>query len=91
MAKTDIKQGDEVVVITGAHKGKRAKVVRYDRPDERVTLDGINMVKRHLKRTEDGQGGITEKAAPLHRSNVMLASLWDARVAKRPAAKKAAK
>jgi ribosomal protein L24 len=49
------------------------------------------MVKRHLKRTEDGQGGITEKAAPIHRSNVMLASLWDARVAKRPAAKKAAK
>jgi len=91
MPKTDIKQGDEVVVIAGAHKGKRAKVTRYDRAEERVTLDGVNLVKRHLKRTEDGQGGITEKAAPLHRSNVMLASLWDARRAKRPAAKKAAK
>ena len=52
-------------------------------------MDGVNLVKRHLKRTEDGQGGITEKAAPLHRSNVMLASLWDARRAKRPAAKPA--
>lgn len=87
MAKTDIKINDEVVVIAGAHKGKRAKVVAYDRAAERVTLEGVNLVKRHLKRTQDGQGGITEKAAPLHRSNVMLGSLWDARRAKRPAAK----
>ena len=85
MAKTDIKINDEVVVIAGAHKGKRAKVVSYDRAAERVVLDGVNLVKRHLKRTQDGQGGITEKAAPLHRSNVMLGSLWDARRAKRPA------
>ena len=87
MAKTDIKINDEVVVIAGAHKGKRAKVVSYDRAAERVVLDGVNLVKRHLKRAEDGSGGITEKAAPLARSNVMLASLWDARRAKRPAAK----
>jgi large subunit ribosomal protein L24 len=87
MPKTDIKISDEVVVISGAHKGKRAKVVAYDRGAERVTLEGVNLVKRHLKRAEDGSGGITEKAAPLARSNVMLASLWDARRAKRPAAK----
>lgn len=87
MAKTDIKINDEVVVIAGAHKGKRAKVVAYDRAAERVILENTNMVKRHLKRTQDGQGGITEKAAPIHRSNVMLAPLWEARQAKRPAAK----
>lgn len=87
MAKTDIKINDEVVVIAGAHKGKRAKVVSYDRAAERVVLDGVNLVKRHLKRTQDGQGGITEREAPIHRSNVMLASLFDARRAKKPARK----
>ena len=89
MSKTDIKKGDEVVVIAGSHKGKRGKITVYDRADERVTIEGLNLVKRHLKRTQDGQGGITEREAPIARSNVMLASLWDARRAKKPA--KAAK
>ena len=91
MSKTDIKKGDEVVVIAGSHKGKRGKITIYDRADERVTIEGLNLVKRHLKRTQDGQGGITEKEAPIHRSNVMLGSLWDARRAKKPAAKAAKK
>ncbi len=89
MAKTDIKKGDEVVVIAGAEKGKRGEVLNYDRADERLKVKGLNMVKRHLKRSEDGTGGITEKEASMHRSNVMLSSLWDARRAKKPAAKKA--
>jgi len=89
MSKTDIKKGDEVVVIAGSHKGQRGKITVYDRADERVTIEGLNLVKRHLKRTQDGQGGITEREAPIHRSNVMLGSLWDARRAKKPA--KAAK
>lgn len=87
MAKTDIKKGDEVVVIAGASKGRRGKVTGYDRADERVVVEGLNLVKRHLKRTQDGQGGITEREAPIHRSNVMLASLYDARRAKKPARK----
>ena len=70
-------------------KNKRGKIVSYNRADERVTIEGLNLVKRHLKRTQDGQGGITEREAPIHRSNVMLGSLWDARRAKKPA--KAAK
>ncbi len=89
MSKTDIKKGDEIVVIAGSEKGKRGKVLTYNRAEERVTVEGLNIVKRHLKRTQDGQGGITDREAPLHRSNVMLASLWDARRAKKPA--KAAK
>ena len=83
MSKTDLKKGDEVVVITGANKGKRGEILTYDRADERVTIKGLNLVKRHLKKTQEG-GGITEKEAPIHRSNVMLASLWDARRAKQP-------
>jgi len=91
MSKTDIKKGDEVVVIAGSHKGQRGKITVYDRADERVTIEGLNLVKRHLKRTQDGQGGITEREAPIARSNVMLAPLWDARRAKKPAAKAAKK
>lgn len=93
MSKTDIKKGDEVVVIAGAEKGKRGEILAYNRAAERVTIKGLNLVKRHLKRTQDGAGGITEREAAIHRSNVMLASLWDARRAKKPAAKatKAAK
>jgi large subunit ribosomal protein L24 len=89
MAKTDIKKGDEVVVIAGAEKGKRGEVLNYNRADERVSVKGLNLVKRHLKRTQEGTGGITEKEASIHRSNVMLSSLWDARRSKKPAAKKA--
>jgi large subunit ribosomal protein L24 len=90
MSKTDIKKFDQVVVIAGADKGKRGEILTYDRAAERVTIKGLNLVKRHLKRTQEGTGGITEKEAPIHRSNVMLGSLWDARRAKKPA-KKAAK
>jgi ribosomal protein L24 len=52
-------------------------------------VKGLNLVKRHLKRAQDGTGGITEKEASIHRSNVMLASLWEARQSKKPTAKKA--
>ena len=51
MSKTDIKRGDEVVVIAGADKGKRGEILTYDRDAERVTIKGLNLVKRHLKRT----------------------------------------
>lgn len=87
MAKTNLKKGDEVVVIAGAEKGKRGEILNYNRVAERVTIKGLNLVKRHLKRTQEGTGGITEREAAIHRSNVMLASLWDSRRAKKPAAK----
>jgi ribosomal protein L24 len=41
-------------------KASAARVVSYNRADERLTIEGLNLVKRHLKRTQDGQGGITE-------------------------------
>jgi len=71
MAK--IKRNDEVVVITGRDKGKRGKVLRV-LDDARVTVSGINMVKRHTKANPQAgiAGGIVEKEASLHISNVAL-------------------
>jgi large subunit ribosomal protein L24 len=71
MAK--IKRNDEVIVITGRDKGKRGKVLRV-LDDARLTVSGINMVKRHTKANPQAgiAGGIIEKEASLHISNVAL-------------------
>ena len=71
MAK--IKRNDEVIVITGRDKGKRGKVLRV-LEDSRLTVSGINMVKRHTKANPQAgiAGGIIEKEASLHISNVAL-------------------
>ena len=70
MAK--IKKGDEIIVITGKDKGKRGTVVSV--AEERVTVSGINLVKKHVKPNpaRGTQGGIVEKEAPLAISNVAL-------------------
>jgi large subunit ribosomal protein L24 len=68
-----IKKGDEVVVITGRDKGKRGTVLR--RVDaEHVVVEGVNRVKKHQRPNPvKGQaGGIVDKEAPIHLSNVML-------------------
>ncbi len=70
-----IKRGDEIVVISGAHKGKRGKVLQILRERDRVIVEGVAIIKRHTKaRSEKERGGIIEREAPIHRSNVMLAS-----------------
>jgi large subunit ribosomal protein L24 len=62
-----------VVVISGANKGKRARVLRVHPKTGRVTLEGVNLVKRHLKaQGPEQQSGIVERPAPIHHSNVML-------------------
>jgi large subunit ribosomal protein L24 len=68
-----VKTGDEVLVIAGKDKGKRGKI-RESRPaDERVVVEGLNMIKRHTKSRGPGKpGGIIEREAALHASNVML-------------------
>lgn len=72
-AKMSITKGDMVQVISGASKGKRARVLRVFPKSGRVTLEGLNMVKRHLRATnQNQQSGIVEKPAPVHHSNVML-------------------
>ena len=66
-------RGDEVVVVRGDDKGKRGQVVRVFRKKGRVTVKGVNIVKKHRKaRTAEEQSGIIEMEAPIHVSNVML-------------------
>ena len=87
---TLIKRGDEVVVISGAHKGKRGKVLQILRERDRVVVEAVAMIKRHTKaRSEKEKGGILEREAPIHLSNVMLGSRYDAKRAKRLATAKA--
>lgn len=68
--KMKIKKGDRVVVITGRDKGKRGEVVEVLPKDQRVVVQGVNLVKRHQRQTQNQQGGIVEKELPLHISNV---------------------
>ena len=68
-----IRKGDEVIVITGRDKGKRGTVaLRKD--DSYLLVDGINLVKKHVKPNpmKGEQGGIVEKAMPIHQSNVAI-------------------
>ncbi len=68
-----IRKGDQVVVITGADKGRRGEVLRVLPKEDRAVVQGVNMVKRHTKPTGMGApGGIIEKEATIHLSNVML-------------------
>ena len=87
---TSIKRGEEVVVISGAHKGKCGKVLQILRERDRVIVEGVAIIKRHTKaRSEKEKGGIIEREAAIHLSNVMLGSRHDTKRAKRLAAAKA--
>ncbi len=73
MKKFKIKTGDQVVVLTGKDKGAKGKVVKIIKDKDRVIVEGVNMIKKHVKpSTENPQGGIVEKEAPIHISNVAL-------------------
>jgi large subunit ribosomal protein L24 len=70
--KLHVTKGDMVQVISGEDKGKRARVLRANPKTGRVTLEGVNLVKRHKKATQTTEAGIVEFAAPIHHSKVML-------------------
>lgn len=76
MVKFKIKKGDEVLVIAGKDAGKKGKVLRVDRKKARVVVEGLNMVKKHTRPNPRAgvQGGIVEREAPIHISNVMVIS-----------------
>ena len=75
-----IKKGDKVQVITGAYKGTVAEVTKVFPKENKVIVEGVNMVKKHLKPTQQNpDGGIIEKEAPIHVSNVMA---YDAKAKK---------
>jgi large subunit ribosomal protein L24 len=65
-------KGDMVEVIAGDEKGKSGKILKVMKDKNRVVVEGINMVKRHTRPTQTRQGGIVEKEAPIHVSNVRL-------------------
>jgi len=83
MAKQRIRTNDVVVVISGASKGRRGRVLSVDRSKDRVIVEGVNIRKKTVRRSQDNpQGGIVEVEASLHVSNVMLGDRYDARRAR---------
>ena len=73
MGKLHVKKGDTVIVISGKDKGKKGKIVAAYPKKDRVVVEGVNQVKRHMKPTQSNpQGGIITKEAAIHVSNVML-------------------
>jgi len=65
-----IKKGDKVAVLTGRDRGKTGEVLRVLRDEDRVLVQGVNLVKRHNRPTQTSPGGIAEQEAPIHISNV---------------------
>jgi len=86
MQKSHVKKGDEVVVISGTEKGRRGKVIAVLRKKDRVIVEGLKMIKRHQRKSQQHpQGAIVQREGTLHLSNVMRAERFDARAAKRSA------
>lgn len=87
MPKFHVKKGEEVVVLAGKEKGKRGKIIAVLRKKQRVIVEGVQMIKRHMRKSQDHpQGAIVEREGTIHLSNVMRVDQFDARVAKRGAA-----
>jgi ribosomal protein L24, bacterial/organelle len=71
-----LRKDDEVVILAGKDKGKRGKVLKVLRSESRVLVEKVNMIKRHVRPDRMGKpGGIVEKEAPLHISNVAFSML----------------
>jgi large subunit ribosomal protein L24 len=75
-----LKKNDMVVVITGAERGKRGRVLRVERAAGRIVVEGINVRKKAIKRSTDKpRGGIENTECPIHISNVMSEERYNAR------------
>lgn len=66
------KKDDEVIIMVGKDKGKTGKVKSVSPGTQQVVIEGLNIVKKHMKRQQESQGGIEDIEAPLHWSNIML-------------------
>jgi large subunit ribosomal protein L24 len=67
-----IKKGDTVVVLTGKNKGKQGQVMKLNLKKDKLLVERVNIIKKHTKPTQTSQGGIVEKEAGIHLSNVAL-------------------
>ena len=82
MLKYHVKTGDEVVVIAGNERGKRGKILQVQRKQNRVLVEGLRIIKKHVRKSQENpEGAIIEREGPIHISNVMLAEKYDARKA----------
>ena len=82
-----VKKNDEVVVIAGSNKGKRGRVIVVEPASQRVIVEGVRMIKKHMRKSQQNpQGAIVTREGTVHISNVMKAELFDARATKRGAA-----
>ncbi len=70
--KFKLKKGDKVVVLAGREKGRKGEIIRMIPADERAVVSGINKVKRHTRPAAGNPGGIVEKEAPIHLSNLAI-------------------
>ena len=79
MQKFHVKRGDEIVVISGSHKGKTGKILELLPKKDRARVEGVAMIKRHLKKSDKNpQGSISEREGSVHISNLMLKANFDA-------------
>jgi len=68
-----IKKGNKVIILAGKDKKKEGEVIEIDRPNNRAKVQGINIVKKHVKTTKEKKGGIVSKENFIHMSNLALA------------------
>ncbi len=86
MQKFHVKKGEDVVVISGTQKGKRGRIIEVITKKQRVIVEGVKMIKRHLRKSQQHpHGAIVEREGTVHISNVMKAADYDARAARRGA------
>jgi len=82
-----VKKGDEVILISGADKGKRGRIISVAPKKQRVIVEGARMIKKHMRKSQQNpQGAIVEREGTVHISNVMKIADFDKRAAKHGAA-----
>jgi large subunit ribosomal protein L24 len=83
MRKFHVKKNDQVVVIAGADKGRRGRIISVVAKKQRVIVEGARMIKKHMRKSQQNpQGAIVEREGTIHISNVMKAEEFDARAAR---------
>jgi large subunit ribosomal protein L24 len=84
MQRFHVKKNDEVVVLAGADKGKRGRIISVSGKKQRVIVEGARMIKKHTRKSQTHpNGAIVEREGTIHISNVMKVEDYDARAAKR--------
>ena len=75
-----VKKGDEVVVIAGAEKGKRGRIIEVLHKKQRAMVEGVRMIKKHTRKNQQNpNGAIVEREGTIHISNLIKAELYDAK------------